>query len=105
MRSFCYVTDTVAAILKMLSLKGLNTPLNIGNTAEASILQVAKRIIQLAASDSRIVFRELPPDDPKRRCPDTTVANSLLAWEPNVSLDRGLERTIQWFKTNKMSRG
>lgn len=104
MRSFCYVTDTVAAILKMLNVRGLNTPLNIGNPIEVSILEIAKKIIQLTSSDSKIVFGQLPPDDPRRRCPDITAASSRLAWKPSVSLDRGMERTVLWFRTNYASK-
>jgi len=105
MRSFCYVTDTVAAILKMVNLKGLNTPLNIGNPVEVTILEVAQKIIQLTTSKSRIVFGPLAPDDPKRRCPDISAASSFLAWNPKVSLDRGLELTVQWFKAYRAAKG
>lgn len=98
-RSFCYITDTVLGILKALAnKKAKGEILNIGNTREIKILQLAKTIRELAGSKSEIIFQPLPPDDPKRRCPDITKAKRLLNWQPKVPLEEGLNKTIEWFK-------
>jgi UDP-glucuronate decarboxylase len=101
-RSFCYVTDTIGALLKMLTLKDASTPINVGNPMETDIFHLAEEIIRLTGAKSSIVFRALPPDDPKRRCPDIVNARSLLGWEPRVSLQQGLRRTIDWYKMQQM---
>ncbi|MCS7284861.1 MAG: SDR family NAD-dependent epimerase/dehydratase, partial [Hydrogenobacter thermophilus] len=71
---------------------------NLGNPQEVSIIDLAKLILELTGSSSKIVFRSLPADDPKRRCPDIKKAKELLSWEPKVSLKDGLKITINWFK-------
>jgi len=98
-RSFCYITDTVLAILKALANKEAEGEvLNIGNTGEIKILQLAETIRKLTGSKSKIVFQPLPPEDPRRRCPDINKAKHLLNWQPKVPLEEGLNKTIQWFK-------
>jgi len=98
-RSFCYITDTILAILKALVNKEARGEiLNIGNTHEIKILYLAEKIRKLTGSKSRIIFQPLPPEDPKRRCPDITKARRLLNWQPKVPLEEGLNKTIEWFK-------
>jgi len=98
-RCFCYITDTVLAILKALANKEAEGEvLNIGNTGEIKILQLAETIRKLTGSKSKIVFQPLPPEDPRRRCPDINKAKRLLNWQPKVPLEEGLNKTIQWFK-------
>ena len=97
-RSFCYITDLVAGILKLMT-SSENDPVNIGNPHEMSIEEIAQTIIRMTGSSSRVVFRPLPTDDPKVRRPDITRARTLLNWEPVVSLEQGLTSTIDYFKT------
>ncbi len=97
-RSFCFVTDLVDGILK-LAMSKENDPVNIGNPQEMSIEDMAKTIIRMTASRSRIVHRPLPTDDPRVRRPDITRARTLLGWEPKVSLEEGLTSTIEYFRT------
>jgi UDP-glucuronate decarboxylase len=100
-RSFCYVSDTVEALLRLMSTEEEFTgPVNIGNPHECTVLELAGRIIALAGSASRIVFEPLPADDPARRCPDITLAKAMLDWQPAVPLDEGLARTIEYFAQN-----
>ncbi len=98
-RSFCYVTDTITAIVKTLqtlSMKG--EVVNIGNPEETSILTLAQQILSLTKSNSRITFHPRPQDDPQRRCPDMSRAKKKLKWEPRVTLEQGLQKTISWFR-------
>ncbi|MBA2353084.1 MAG: SDR family oxidoreductase [Acidobacteria bacterium] len=97
-RSFCYVTDLVDGIIRLLE-SDLNEPVNIGNPHELTIKQIAETIIAMTGSSSRLVFQSLPEDDPKVRRPDITRARTLLGWEPKVSLEEGLTRTIEYFRT------
>ncbi len=96
-RSFCYVTDLVDGILRLMD-SNVNEPVNIGNPHEMSIEAIAKLIIRMTGSSSRIVYRELPEDDPKVRQPDITRARTLLGWEPKVALEEGLTATIDYFR-------
>jgi dTDP-glucose 4,6-dehydratase len=96
-RSFCYIDDLVAGILKLMD-SDLNDPVNIGNAHEMTIEGIARTIIRMIGSKSRIVYKELPTDDPKVRQPDITRARTLLDWEPKVSLEQGLVKTIEYFK-------
>ncbi len=96
-RSFCFVSDLIDGIYRLLLSDAL-TPVNIGNPHEMTILQFAERIKALTGSTSPIVFEPLPEDDPKTRQPDITLARTLLGWEPKVDLDPGLERTIAYFR-------
>lgn len=98
-RSFCYISDMVEGIYKLLFSK-ITTPVNIGNPDEITILEFAKKIKDIIRSKSRIIFKPLPEDDPKVRQPDITLARKKLKWTPKVSLEQGLERTIKWFKQN-----
>lgn len=99
-RSFCYVEDTVEGIWRLLH-SGESTPVNIGATAEMTILQFAEKIKALLGSSAEIIHEELPVDDPKTRCPDLSKAKRLLNWAPCVPLDEGLRRTIEYFKNLK----
>ncbi len=98
-RSFCYVSDLVDGIYKLM-ISDLNEPVNIGNPDEKTILEFAETIKELAKSKSRIVFRNLPADDPHVRCPDISKARKELKWQPNVDLRDGIIKTIEWFKGN-----
>jgi dTDP-glucose 4,6-dehydratase len=96
-RSFCYVTDLVDGILRLMDSE-THEPVNIGNPQELTIEQIARTIIALVGSTSRIVYRPLPQDDPKQRQPDITRARTLLGWEPRVGLEEGLTQTVGYFK-------
>lgn len=96
-RSFCYISDLVEGIIKLME-SNLNEPVNIGNPAEMSILDFAKKVKEITFCKSEIILEDLPVDDPKVRRPDITKAKTELEWEPKVTLDEGLERTIKWFK-------
>jgi len=97
-RSFCYVTDLVDGVIRMME-SNVNEPVNIGNPQEMTIEQIALAIIKLTGSSSRLVYKPLPEDDPKVRQPDITRARTLLGWEPKVSLEEGLTRTLAYFRT------
>jgi dTDP-glucose 4,6-dehydratase len=96
-RSFCYVSDLVDGILRLLE-SNTNEPVNIGNPQELTIEEIARTIIALIGSPSRIVYRPLPVDDPKQRRPDITRARTLLDWQPKVGLEEGLSKTVDYFK-------
>ena len=97
-RSFCYVTDLVDGVLRLMEAD-TNEPVNIGNPHELTIEEIARTIIRLVGSTSRIVYRPLPVDDPKQRRPDITRARTLLHWEPKVGLEEGLLKTVDYFKS------
>jgi dTDP-glucose 4,6-dehydratase len=97
-RSFCYVSDLVRGILS-LAESTTHEPVNIGNPHEVTIEEIARTIVGLVGSTSKIVYRPLPVDDPKQRRPDITRARTLLGWEPKVGLEEGLRRSIEYFKT------
>jgi dTDP-glucose 4,6-dehydratase len=97
-RSFCYVSDLVEGIYRLL-LSDETRPVNIGNPVELSVLEFARTIRRLTGTSSEIVFRPLPIDDPKVRQPDISRAREVLGWEPKVELEEGLMRTIEYFKT------
>ncbi len=97
-RSFTYITDLVDGIIRLMT-SSVNDPVNIGNPRELSLDELAKTIIKMTGSTSKIVYRPLPVDDPKVRQPDITRARTLLGWEPKVSLEQGLETTIAYFRT------
>lgn len=96
-RSFCFVSDLVEGIHR-LSLSDEHLPVNIGNPEEFTILEFAETVRRLTGSKSDLVFNPIPVDDPKRRKPDISRARRLLGWEPNVKLEAGLSRTIEWFR-------
>ena len=96
-RSFCYVSDEVDGIYRLM-MSEYSLPVNIGNPEEHTILEFANIIIKMVGSGSKIVFKELPVDDPKQRRPDITKARKLLGWEPEVALERGLRERIGYFR-------
>jgi UDP-glucuronate decarboxylase len=97
-RSFCYVTDLVEALIKMMNTEGFIGPVNLGNPGEFTILELAEKVIRLTGSSSGIVHNPLPQDDPARRCPDISLAEAKLDWRPKVGLDEGLAATVDDFK-------
>jgi dTDP-glucose 4,6-dehydratase len=97
-RSLCYVSDLVEGIYRLM-MSDVREPVNIGNPAELSMRTLAETIVRLTGSCSRIVEKPLPVDDPKRRRPDITRARTLLGWEPRVSLEEGLPRTLEYFRS------
>ena len=97
-RSFCYVSDLVEGLIRLMGTPAQFTgPVNLGNPAEVSMLELARLIIELTASKSRIGYKPLPADDPKRRQPDISLAQSQLHWGPTTQLKEGLEKTIAYF--------
>ncbi len=96
-RSLCYVSDLVRGVLATLE-KGDELPVNLGNPNEVTVLELAQIIIRLAGSSSPIELRPLPVDDPKQRRPDITRARKLLGWQPEVALEDGLVRTLEYFR-------
>ncbi|HXU47227.1 MAG TPA: UDP-glucuronic acid decarboxylase family protein [Thermoanaerobaculia bacterium] len=96
-RSFCYVEDLIDGIHRLL-LSDVESPVNVGNPREMTILEFAEKIIDLTHSKSRIAFEPLPVDDPRTRQPDIALARAKLGWEPKVSLDEGLARTVEYFR-------
>ncbi|HEX2258335.1 MAG TPA: UDP-glucuronic acid decarboxylase family protein [Actinomycetota bacterium] len=98
-RSLCFVTDTVEGFIRLLRYDGHAEPINVGNPFETTVLEIAELVRKLAGSDSEIVFTDRPVDDPSNRCPDLSRARTLLAWEPEVLLEDGLARTIEWWRS------
>ncbi len=96
-RSFCYVDDEVEGLLALLRSDYVG-PLNIGNPHEVPVSELARLVIDVVGSDSQVIYSPLPVDDPARRCPDISLARSVLGWEPRVSLADGLARTVEYFK-------
>jgi len=99
-RSFCYITDLIDGIYRLMNSNS-NEPVNIGNPNEMTILELAEEIIKITKSRSKIVYKPLPQDDPKTRCPDITQAKKLLKWGPKVALRDGLVKTIKYFREKK----
>jgi UDP-glucuronate decarboxylase len=98
-RSFCYVDDLVEGFLRLMDTPDdITGPVNIGNPSERTVRNLAERIIALTGSKSELIFKPLPADDPKQRCPDITLAKNLLKWEPTVDIDAGLTKTIDYFR-------
>jgi UDP-glucuronate decarboxylase len=98
-RAFCYVDDLVEGLVRMMAnSEGFIGPVNLGNPHEFTILELAEKVIRLTGSRSKIVFKDLPADDPTQRQPDISLAKTKLGWEPTVQLDEGLVRTIDYFK-------
>jgi UDP-glucuronate decarboxylase len=97
-RSFCYVSDLVEGIYKVLLADGpIDTPINLGNPGEFSMIELAKKVIAETGSDSEVVFEPLPQDDPRQRKPDIGLAKKILNWEPLVDLDSGIKTTAEYF--------
>lgn len=98
-RSFCYVDDLIDGIVRMMNTKkNFTGPINLGNPNEFTMLDLANKIIELTASESSIVYKPLPIDDPKQRKPVIDLARSQLGWEPTIQLEEGLRKTIEYFK-------
>ena len=99
-RSFCYVDDLVDGLIKLMESPGsVNGPINLGNPTERAVMNLAEMVINKTKSKSKIIFHELPQDDPKQRKPDISKSRNLLNWEPKIDIDQGLESTIKYFKT------
>lgn len=98
-RSFCYVDDLIGALLSLMNTEDDFTgPLNVGNPAESTMLELAQKVLALTGSESRIVFKPLPPDDPKQRQPDIGLAEEKLIWHPTTDLNSGLAKTVEYFR-------
>ena len=98
-RSFCYVDDLVDGMVRLMdSRDGLTGPVNVGNPGEFTMLELAEKVLQLTDSKSKLIFNPLPQDDPSQRQPDIALAKQELSWEPKITLDEGLKRTIEYFK-------
>lgn len=102
-RSFCFVSDLVDGIYR-LAISNEHEPVNLGNPEEFTILEFAEIVIRLSKSRSKVNFKKIPIDDPKRRRPDVTKAKRVLEWDPRVRLEDGLLRTIEWFRCKGLSR-
>ncbi|PIV84736.1 MAG: NAD-dependent dehydratase [Nitrospirae bacterium CG17_big_fil_post_rev_8_21_14_2_50_50_9] len=98
-RSFCYVDDLISGFIKLMNTPDDFTgPVNLGNPVEFSILELARKVIELTGTRSKIIFKPLPQDDPERRKPDITLAREKLQWEPGVKLEDGLQKTVEYFR-------
>jgi UDP-glucuronate decarboxylase len=98
-RSFCYVEDLVDGLIRLMNTKnGFTGPVNLGNPGEFTMIELAKMVIRLSGSKSKLVFNPLPPDDPKQRKPDITLARKALRWQPKEKLEDGLTKTIDYFR-------
>lgn len=105
-RSFCYVSDLIDVIERMMNnTSGFSGPVNIGNPGEFTMLELAEKVLRLTGSKSKLEFRELPEDDPKQRRPDISLAKEKLGWEPTVDLEEGLKETIAFFRKQLEQRG
>lgn len=96
-RSFCYIDDLIEGIFRLMH-SDINEPLNLGNSNEFTILQLARLVVKLTATKSKIVFKPLPQDDPRQRQPDIKKAKKILKWMPSIELEEGLRKTIEWFR-------
>jgi UDP-glucuronate decarboxylase len=97
-RSFCYVDDLIEGMYRLMNKENFVGPVNIGNPGEFTIKELAEHVVKLTGSKSGIVYKPLPSDDPKQRCPDITLAREQLQWEPTIKLADGLKKTIEYFK-------
>jgi UDP-glucuronate decarboxylase len=105
-RAFCFVDDLVGGLMRLMATEdGFTGPVNVGNPHEIPVRELAERVIRLTGSRSAIIHHPLPQDDPTQRCPDITLARSVLGWEPAVALDDGLRRTIDYFGRFLAERG
>lgn len=101
-RSFCYVSDLVEGMIRMMNTPDdITGPVNLGNPGEYTIKQLAEKVIAFAGTETKLVYRPLPQDDPTRRKPDITKAKELLQWEPTVHIDDGIKKTIEYFRNRK----
>ncbi len=97
-RSFCYVDDLIEGMIRMMDQDEFIGPVNLGNPTEKSMKELAETVKKLTGSEAPIVYRELPKDDPKKRCPDISLAKQVLGWEPKVDLETGLRKTIEYYR-------
>jgi UDP-glucuronate decarboxylase len=97
-RSFCYVDDLIEGMLRMMDQETTIGPVNLGNPGEFTIKQLAEAVVRHTGSSSRLVYRERPADDPSQRRPDISLAKSVLGWGPEIPLEEGLARTIDYFR-------
>ncbi len=101
-RSFCYVDDLVNGLIKLMNVESRpETPVNLGNPDEYSMVELAKSVLSLTNSSSELTYLSLPEDDPKQRQPDISLAKKLLDWQPTIPLNDGLQKTIDWFKSQE----
>jgi UDP-glucuronate decarboxylase len=101
-RSFCFIEDMLEALTRLMdSHSAAGIPVNLGNPNELSVKRLVDMVIAMTATNSRVVYRPLPEDDPRRRKPDISRAKELLGWEPRVELEQGLEATIEWFEDER----
>jgi len=99
-RSFCFVDDLIEGFIKLMDAPDEVTgPVNLGNPVEFTIVELAKKVIDMTGSRSKIIYEKLPADDPMQRKPDITLARTKLGWEPKVQLESGLRRTIDYFES------
>jgi UDP-glucuronate decarboxylase len=97
-RSFCYVDDLIEGFVRLMrSEPGITGPVNLGNPGEFTMLELAEKVFKIVGGKSKLVFMPLPVDDPKQRQPDISLAKDKLSWQPKVSLDEGLKRTVSYF--------
>ena len=96
-RSFCYIDDLISGILLMMKSENFSGPINLGNPSEISIIELAKEIINLTGSKSKIIYKKLPSDDPQMRCPDISLAKKQLGWTPKFDRLSGLKKTVEYF--------
>jgi len=100
-RSFCYVSDLIDGVIRYMQIdQAAPGPINLGNPEEISILEIAQKVLKLTNSSSEIIFQDLPKDDPRRRKPDISRAYKLIGWKPEVALEAGLKRTVDYFDKN-----
>jgi UDP-glucuronate decarboxylase len=99
-RSFCYVDDLIEGFVRLMSTEpGITGPVNLGNPGEFTMLELAEKVLKLVGGKSKLAFMPLPADDPKQRQPNIELAKDKLGWEPKVSLDEGLKRTVEYFQS------
>jgi UDP-glucuronate decarboxylase len=103
-RSFCYISDLVEGLIRLMNHETVEGPVNLGNPDEYTILELAQKTLELTASKAKLVYRPLPQDDPKQRCPNISKARKLLDWQPTVPLITGLQKTIAYFKNTLQKR-
>jgi len=97
-RSFCYVDDLIDGIFKMMNKPNFSGPINLGNPLEITIKKLAEEIIELTGSSSKLIYKDLPQDDPQQRCPDISLALKEIQWEPKINRTQGLKKTIDYFE-------
>ena len=97
-RSFCYCSDLIEGMLRLMDQDEHSGPVNIGNPTENTMLELAKAVIAATGSSSKVIHQPLPQDDPQKRCPDITKARAWLNWEPKIDLSAGLTNTVDWYR-------